>query len=136
MLASIAQCVLAAAEQQGGGAVAMTSQVPWIALSVSVFALFLAYNNYRLSHTVVVEVFRCEASCVTSIYEGTYYHFTIYLRNIGIPLHDVGMSLCYRPPSTGGTATLPMQTRDNHARREGQFAKGMIAEFTFRSDRL
>ena len=55
------------------------------------------------------------------------------IQNLGIPLHNIGMSLVYSPDGFGW-ATLPMKSKDGKAPREGQFPKGAITEFTFATD--
>ena len=107
----------------------------WIPLIVSLLALYIAFNNYRLSHTPVAHVVACQSSFTATTSE-QYHFFTITLRNLGIPLHDLGMTLVFTGSYGAGQCMFPLKTRGGTPARPGQFAKGMMTEFTIRSHQL
>jgi hypothetical protein len=99
-------------------------------------SFFVALSNYRRSNYSVVRVVETSTSGGMALDRGEYIEFKIVVQNLGIPLHNVGMSLQYSPEDGFGWGTFPMKTADGKPIREGQFAKGAITEFTFATDRL
>ncbi len=99
-------------------------------------SLFVALSNYRRSNYSIVRVIATNSSGGAAVGRGTYNEFRIVVQNLGIPLHNIGMSLQYSPEHGFGWGNFPMKTKDGKSIREGQFAKGAITEFTFATDQF
>lgn len=104
-------------------------------LVVALLALWIAFFNYRRNNHVVVQILHCESASTHGIRD-RYQLFRVLLRNLGIPLHDISMHLSFTGPDGSGDATTPLHARDGTRIIAGQFAKGMMAEFEFRTDRM
>lgn len=106
---------------------------------LAILALWVSYTNYRRSNHAVVRVQNCECSFRSSVDENggqLFAHFRVRLQNLGIPLHDLRMSLNFRGQDGSGRWSIPLRTDGAETLRAGQFAKGMITEFSFRSYQL
>lgn len=106
---------------------------------IAVVALYVAWSNYRRNNFPVVKLL--ESGCSYSQRAGEnndrmYGKFNVRVRNLGIPLHNVHMTLSFVPPDGMGRASLPLPLADGGNRREGQLAKGMVAEFLLKSHLL
>ena len=62
--------------------------------------------------------------------------FTLIIKNTGISLHDVSLSLEFMAPSGHGTVNIPVPLTQGKRAVSGEFAKGMLAEFGFKSYQL
>jgi len=113
----------------------------WItpALIVALLSLWIAFFNYRRSNYAIVRIRECAYSFSQNIRENggqTFGHFRIVLQNVGIPLHNLHMTLHFNAKSDPGRFSIPLKAAGQSPLREGQFAKGMITEFALSSHRM
>lgn len=99
-------------------------------------SFFVALFNFHRSNFAVIKILTSSSSFHADVNRGQYRDFRIVVQNLGIPLHNIGISLGYSPGHGFGWANFPMKTKDGKTTREGQFSKGAIAEFSFATDRL
>jgi len=102
---------------------------PAIGIILAFAAFCVAYRNLRLSHSCVVSIWDCKAGPSYSAGDGTRLRFEIFLQNIGLPLHNISMSLSFRSPGGFGTASYTLKAPNGDHHKGGQFAKGMITSF-------
>src|SRR5438552_11719246 len=113
----------------------------WITapLIIALVALWLAYSNYRRNNFAIIRVRDCACSYTQSIHENRgqpFYHFRLVIQNLGIPLHNLRMSLSFSGKDGAGRLTFPLKASEESALREGEFAKGMITDFSLKSFQL
>lgn len=111
-------------------------------LVVAVLALWIARANYRRSNYAVVRLRDCSISYRTldlhrvQAEPRLYGQLRVVIQNLGIPLHNLQMCLCYTGKDGSGQFTLPLRATGKSNVREGQFAKGMMTEFSLSSHEL
>lgn len=108
-------------------------------LVVALLSLWIAYTNYRSSNYALMKIHHISCSFPTSLHENNsemFAHLQIAIRNTGIPLHNIQLALEYRGSSGHGSIFLPFHTSSGTTLKEGQFAKGMIADFYFKTYQL
>jgi hypothetical protein len=106
------------------------------ALIVALLALYIAYANYRRNNFVVVQIVECTATGLQSATENNwqfFHQFRVLIRNLGIPLHNMTMELCFRETTEHGVLSHYLEKRHDTVGGKDQFAKGMIAEFFLKS---
>jgi hypothetical protein len=109
-----------------------------ITLIIALLALWVAYADYRRNNFTIIRLRDCTCSYTQSIDENacqTFCHFRIIIQNLGIPLHDVHMSLSFSGKDGSGRLNLPLKASEQIT-VPGQFAKGMIAAFSLKSHQL
>lgn len=113
----------------------------WITppLVIALLALWVAYFNFSRANYAVVRVRDCRTSYAQDIRENGglgFSHFRIILQNLGIPLNNVSMALSYRGKDGSGLFTVPLMSKGTATVREGQFAKGMITDFSLKTHQM
>ncbi len=117
----------------------MEFSLPVPTLIVAVLALWIARSNYRRSNLPVLNIEECSCSHIQGIEENEcqlFCYFRVLVRNLGIPLFDVAMTLVFREKNGHGKLTFPLKRKGKTNDRMDQFAKGMIAEFFLKSYEL
>jgi len=113
----------------------MQLYIDLIALATAVVAIWYTIRESRRNNSVVLRIEDCSTSGVEAINEnaGQFFHkLTIVIQNRGIALHEVRASISFRDPDEHGRFNLSLERRKRSGDRD-EFAKGMIAEFGFKS---
>ena len=105
-------------------------------LIVALLALWIAWHNYRRNNFAIIRIKHSENSEIHSVHEGSYSQFKIIVQNLGVPLFNLKMVLFFAVDSGLGRASLTVPANGNKAIKEGQFAKGMITEFAFKTHHM
>ena len=107
-------------------------------LIVALLALYVAYTNYRLNNLPIIRLVECECSYLAPASASSGAHAE---PRYSAPQHP--SSPCFNEASGFGRARMPLKARVRFPEekrtstlREGQFAKGMYAEFSFQTDEL
>jgi len=116
-------------------------EINWnaITLIIALLALWVAYADYRRNNLAIIRVRDCACSYAQSVDENarqTFCHFQMIIQNLGIPLHNIHMSLSFSGKDGAGRLSLPLKASERVVAREGQFAKGMITAFAVKSYQL
>jgi hypothetical protein len=115
-----------------------TITVSAISLCVSFLALVISWVSAKRTNAAVLRIVDANGythSCA-SVLES--HRFTVWLRNLGLPLQDVMLWLrIVRKDGSGSTRFEMTQysMRDDHAiRDQADFSKGMVGRFELRSE--
>jgi hypothetical protein len=109
---------------------------PVLSLIVALLALYIARSNYIRSNYVTVWVRDCKTTTSYARDEGPRTRFTVYVQNVGIPIHNLRMVLGFYGPGYCGWCKVPMKADGTDDVRAGQFAKGAIAAFSLVLEQL
>jgi hypothetical protein len=110
--------------------------VDMAALATAVVSIWIAIREVRLNNTVAITVEDASES-TRRVYgfnnEQPFHEFRVLIRNRGVTLHGVKARIEFAAalPQTGWLA-IPL-TPNGEVVGDGQFARGMIAEFRWRS---
>jgi len=107
-----------------------------IAFCAALFAIWFAWHESRKSNNVLLATEKCESSLKQSILENEkrwFWKFKLLLRNSGRPMHNVKVTLSFNGPGGSGTFSVPIGRTEREPCTNGEFSKGMIAEFEFKS---
>lgn len=99
---------------------------------VALAALWIAFSESRRNNAVVIDIIKCEAGRGDSLEEGQYLELSLAFRNLGIPLHEVRVSLEYVMPDGWSTLEVELFSPENPAT---QIAKGTIFPFNVKSNK-
>ena len=119
----------------------ISSTFVWVTptLIVALLALYIARANYRRNNFPVIRLVECECSYPSL----GVCQFWVLIQNLGIPLHNIHLALSFNDASGFGRARMPLNARVRFPAEkppspvcEGQYAKGMYAEFSFQTDEL
>ncbi len=106
---------------------------------LSALALWFAYLAYRKSFWIGVKLIEVNGAASISLRENNgvlFRHYTISIRNLGLPLHDVSVELRFDTPDQKCSIMMqPVKYREEHnsVNLPNEFAHGMIGTFTLRS---
>jgi len=106
---------------------------------VAVLALWFAFYELRSNNNVVLRVKECRGSVMESVYENREQEFaylSVVIRNHGICLHDLAVSLSFCVERGGGRMSLGLVRAEGRTSQHDQFSKGMVAEFSLKSYEL
>lgn len=107
-------------------------------LIIAVSALIIAWNNFRRGNTPVVKLIDIRTIGMNSARTGGKidHEFSIYVKNLGIPLHDAQVGL--NAMSKFGTLSIPFEEFDVNGSLlpSGTFEKGMVGVFSLKESRL
>lgn len=109
--------------------------VDWIALVVSLVAIFLGMLESKRNHAVWISLLACKAHMSMSRKEHGFARFpqlTICVRNKGISLHGLTAHIQFFDDENIGIVSIPLERSKLNGDTD-DFAKGMIAEFTLKS---
>lgn len=108
-----------------------------VAFALALLVAFLTIIEFRRNHSVILHIIDVSTIATQAIDENNaqlFYSFRILIRNLGIPLHSVAVTLQFRPPDGSGSMQLRLPPiARSHRVESGEFAKGMIGEFGFKT---
>jgi hypothetical protein len=115
----------------------MTFGVDYLALIVSVIVAVLTIREFRRNNNVCLKVVEVKCGGRMERNSELIHELTLTIRNVGIALHDVAVSLHFRPPGGAGWMTTHLKRVSlSKAPVGGEFAKGMIAVFKLSSETM
>lgn len=117
----------------------MFSEIDWVSLTVALLALWITFADYRRNNYVIVRVIECSCSHPQSIHENReqpFHHFRILVRNHGLPLYGLSAALKFTGENGAGTFTLHLKKAGETNGLRDECARGMIAEFYWKSYQL
>ena len=110
-----------------------------VACILALMAFLYAWRVERRNNTAVVKIMRCTGGRRGSANENDfkmYSHFTVIIRNLGISLHDPAIGMTFGPMGGNTCVSILMKRTDETPDGKSEFARGMIAEFSFKSYEL
>ena len=110
-----------------------------VAFCTALFAIWFAFHEARKSNNVLIKIRKCVFSGVQSIDENQCRYFsklTILLQNRGISLHNLHVSLNFAEKNGCGSINVPLKRENSKTSNHDEFARGMLAEFYFKSYQL
>jgi hypothetical protein len=118
------------------GEVAVSFGFDPIAFLTSLFAVWFAWHESRKNNTVLLKIVDVQCTGRQAINENhcqPFMEFRVLIRNQGIALYDPQLALGYTEQSGFGSMTVPLKRRTKRTGEISQFARGMIAEFGFKT---
>lgn len=112
--------------------------VDWLALLVSLVAIFVTFRELRRNNSVCLYVEDCQSFSRQSERENNrqfYNQFVVKIRNQGMSVYGLSAAICFRSPDGGGTMTCPIRRKPLSGDRD-EMCKGMVAEFYLKSFEL
>ncbi|ODA29249.1 hypothetical protein [Planctopirus hydrillae] len=84
---------------------------------------------------------KVDGAFTNSIHDGEYHYLDVIIQNLGIPMHQVSVSLYFKVQHLGLTYTIEMQRVEYRQRHkvvtsDNEFAQGMIGAFRLNSKSL
>jgi hypothetical protein len=110
-----------------------------VACILALMAFAFAWRVERRNNTSVVKILHCTGGRRSSANENDfkmYTHFTILLRNLGISLHSPAVGITFGPIGGDACVSILLKRTDETPDGISEFARGMIAEFSFKSYEL
>ena len=110
---------------------------------LAIAALWIAYLSYKASSRVWLRVIKVEAAGCQSIDENAsqlFHYLTITIQNLGIPLSDVSLHLCFICPEQG-SYSIQMRRVEFSAEHKivngpSDIAQGSAAKYSLKSYKL
>lgn len=113
-------------------------QIDPLSFIVALLALWIAWADYRRNNYVIVNVIECQCSHPMKMDENKgqlFHHFRVLIRNHGLPLYGVMAILSFNDEH-GGSVAIPLKKAGERNGTHDEFARGMVAEFYFKSYEL
>lgn len=116
--------------------------VPVYSLLVAVIAVWFTIRESRRNNNVIVQILKFTYNYSQSLNENNTEPFSqlrIVIQNKGITLHNLRLVLSYTGQDFPGRFSVPIpvkNTSPNSSFCQGEFSKGMTAEFCFKSYEL
>ncbi len=107
-----------------------------LALTVALVAIYFVIKESRSNNNVIIKILECSSELRQNVLENkSFFNLKIVIQNTGLSLHDITLSLSYHGPQHSGRiyVSIPAKNKSSYS---GEFAKGMIAEFEFKSYEL
>lgn len=106
---------------------------------ISTGALLLTWADSRRNSRPIIRIVECIYSGSQSVDENggsRFDEFHIVIRNHGIALHDLSVSLRFHAKGGGGTFYIPLNRLDDPGFIHAEFARGMTGSFGLKSYQL
>jgi hypothetical protein len=115
-----------------------------IAFFLAFFAIAATLYQLRRTYAVIVKVIEARESGGQSLDENhaqMFSSFELLIRNVGRPLHDVGITLGFRAPDGRGWFSIPLRhfapfDLRGDEQHKGEFSTGMVGKFGLKSYQL
>lgn len=111
-------------------------QVDPAACVLAVIAIVFAWRVERRNNISILKVLDTTGGIKASAEENQFKqfaHFTVLMRNVGISLHNPAVALTFGDIGGKAGIRILMKRTDENPTGTSEFARGMIAEFSFKS---